>query len=466
MSEVHFGNIDSEMREGRVAQCRSFLEAVPQGERCSAEYLGALLRFYYRQSEFAQAVFVCEELFRLYPHDLIHRYVLFDCCSHLGWFERARAVADVMVAGSENPAKMLIQADFFHIFGLDNDAAQITEAFESQDHLATVTQSVVCQAIMRSQGIMRGIRGYARAWTNPHAMQVIYGRPALNDYWYGQQPLPERLEIAARGGVGDTFQWMRYLPILQAAGVEIKLTDERAAGIGFKPIAGNADIHWARPRLGELAMARSAGTMLTEPFALLTSLFPILGYADNPEGYLTTTADPVAEEQLREIRAKANGRPAVAVTWSSSESPWLFASKSLTIDQMAPLLEMQDIHWVVCQRGLQREAFLQTPQAELTTVLPTSFTFNQTGVVLEGLDAVVANCSSIVHLSAGLGCATFLLASAAADWRWESFPSSSPWYARTHIVRQPTLGDWDGAVTHLQSVLKAWMAGRIESSSP
>ena len=82
----------------------------------------------------------------------------------------------------------------------------------------------------------------------------------------------------------------------------------------------------------------------------------------------------MADGLLRSIRAEANGRPAVAVTWSSDESHLVFASKSLTLDQIEPLLAMGDIHWVVCQRGLQRQAWLETDLAATSTVLRSAAT--------------------------------------------------------------------------------------------
>ena len=462
MTEIHFGNLESEMRKGRAAACRAFLESVPQTERRGAEYLDALARFHFRLSEFAQAVSISQEIVRLHPRYSDHRYVLFDCCAHLGWFEAARQSAETMAAIHDKPAATMIQAEMLYAMGLDDEAVALGEALERYDHYAAMTQMTRSHATMRRDGLMRGLGAYRRAWTDPRAWDALYGAGAggsMSDYWHGQQPLPKRMVLRGRGGVGDTFQWMRYLPLLVASGVELVGVDERAAGIRFKPLTRRADIDWARMRLGDWGVARSGETMWTEPFTLFTALFPALGYADIPGGHLETTRDEVADGLLRSIRAEANGRPAVAVTWSSDESHLVFASKSLTLDQIEPLLAMGDIHWVVCQRGLQRQAWLETDLAATSTVLPATLDFAQTGAVLKGLDAVVTNCSSIAHLSGGLGCRTFMLASAAADWRWEGFPSTTPWYREMRIIRQPGLGDWNGAVSRLRAALRSWIGG-------
>ena len=108
-------------------------------------------------------------------------------------------------------------------------------------------------------------------------------------------------------------------------------------------------------------------------------------------------------------------------------------------------------------RGLQREAWLTRPESTLTTNLPGDLKFNQTGVITQALDAVVTIDSAMAHLSGALARPTFLLASAAADWRWGALPHATPWYATMDISRQPTLGDWAGAVALLNARLDGWM---------
>ena len=455
------------MRGGRVEACRAFLDGIAESERRSPEHLWAVVHYHYRLGEFAKAVSVYQELLRLGPthfdeKTVEQRSIFYDCCAHLGWTEPACEAAKTIAPRCNEASAIMVKAEALLAMGLDEEAAAITKPFERRDHSAIVTQLILCQAMMRRKGIQHGLAAYALAMTNPHAWVTLYGEDPqypMADYWHGQSFLPKRLILRTRGGVGDTLQWMRYLPFLHAVGVELS-TDGRLPGIGIKTLTEPVDIARAHARLGQWGEPLADRTMWTDPFALFTGLFEALGYADAPQGHLSTSPDADAEAHLRAIRAKAGGRPAVAITWSSNDGPWLFASKSLTLDQVRPLLAMEDIHWVVLQRGLQRDAWLAAPEASKTTILPTTFSFNQTGVLLQGLDAAVTNCSSIVHLSGGLGCETFLLASAAADWRWESFPSFTPWSQHTLLFRQPKLGDWDTAVERLRTALTAWVAAR------
>jgi len=58
---------------------------------------------------------------------------------------------------------------------------------------------------------------------------------------------------------------------------------------------------------------------------------------------------------------------------------------------------------------------------------------------------------------ANISFATF--SDAAADWRWGRDSRATPWYPTMIMVRQPTLGDWRGAVTELDARLDKWMSG-------
>ena len=462
MTEITFQTFDDAMREGRVEACSLFLASIPEAERQDFEYIRALLWFHYRQSQFEQTVAVHRELLRLQPTDYNYRHVLFDCCSHLGWVDRAREVVDAMAATAGELFTTLFQAEMLYVMGLDDEAAAISSPFERSDLYSTIAQMTLGQAKMRSLGVPGNVEAYSRAYTDRRARELIYGNEdgwPLDEYWYGQNPLPRRLILRGFGGVGDTFQWLRYVSFLNSVGVELVGLDGRTGGIALKPWDDDVERDWARVRMARWDGPLVDATYWTTPFALFTGLFPALGYAASSRGYLKTEPDPSAEDQLRAIRAKADGRPCLAVTWSSAESPH-FAARSLTFDQMKPLFAMDEVHWVVCQRGLNRQIFLESEYAATATVLPTSYSFNQTGVILEGLDAVVSNDGSLVQLGGGLGCKTFLLASAVTDWRWGIFPGSSPWYSQICLVRQPVLGDWDGAVDGLRAALNVWASAR------
>ena len=465
-TSISFETFSEAAARGRLSDCHAFMAGVDAhwGVQ-SLESLVVHAQFSHRISDFPAALALCEEITQRYPRYPNHRYILADVCAHLGKLGPARKALDALAAGRDPAEALLQRVEVLHVLGLDDEV--IGQAFDSP--LAPIdsqlTRMILGQSLMRRDGIAEGLSVYAEAWTTPEAKAAIYNAPDLISdplQWRADHALPEEIRVFRRGGVGDTLQWMRYLPHLSAAGVRAFLAenDDPVPGLTAVDLGDKGQAEEARRRL-------AAGTrppahqpiQIAEPFMLFTGLFPVLGYAARAEAYLRPSHDPEVDTLLAEITARAAGRPRIAVFWSANESHHIFAGRSLVAVQIAPLLAREDIHWVVLQRGAECAAWLKTPESALTSNPPATLSFNQTAGLLAGLDAVVTIDSALAHLAGGLGRPTFLLASAAADWRWGRDSRATPWYPTMDIVRQPALGDWPGAVTALGARLNAWMSG-------
>ncbi len=80
--------------------------------------------------------------------------------------------------------------------------------------------------------------------------------------------------------------------------------------------------------------------------------------------------------------------------------------------------------------------------------------YADTAALVANLDLVVAVDTSVAHLAAALGVATWILIPFHPDWRWlESAPDSTPWYASARLFRQPRYGDWEAVVNRIHQQL-------------
>jgi hypothetical protein len=66
---------------------------------------------------------------------------------------------------------------------------------------------------------------------------------------------------------------------------------------------------------------------------------------------------------------------------------------------------------------------------------------------------VVAVDTSVTHLAGTLGRPGFVVLPRAADWRWLRERSDSPCYPTLRLFRQPTSGDWDGALAAVRGAI-------------
>ncbi|HXK58182.1 MAG TPA: glycosyltransferase family 9 protein, partial [Gammaproteobacteria bacterium] len=85
--------------------------------------------------------------------------------------------------------------------------------------------------------------------------------------------------------------------------------------------------------------------------------------------------------------------------------------------------------------------------------------FAATAALIANLDLVITIDSAVAHLAGALGMETWVLLPYAADWRWMTGRSDSPWYQRMQLFRQQTPGNWRMPVAAMLERLQTIRAG-------
>lgn len=82
--------------------------------------------------------------------------------------------------------------------------------------------------------------------------------------------------------------------------------------------------------------------------------------------------------------------------------------------------------------------------------------FLESAEIVAGLDLVITIDTAMAHLAGSLGVPTWILLPAVdTDWRWLRGRTDSPWYPSVRLLRQPSPGDWAGALEAVESELNA-----------
>ncbi len=276
--------------------------------------------------------------------------------------------------------------------------------------------------------------GHLPAWSG-EALQgalVVHGEQGLGDVVQFARFLP-----ALRGRVGRVVMllegyWAPLAPLMASLhGVDRVVTDASALG-DERPVA----------RVSVLALPGLAGAM--------PNRLPLPPYL----------AQPRDRRDTWQARIASLPGPRVGLAWSvfaRDDHGYVTRHKSLSADELSPLLDVEGVNWVSLQPGQAGDPSLLGARAGRITATGTEIRdFGDTAALVEQLDLVIAPDTAVAHVAGALGKPVWLLERFHGCWRWRLEAGTTPWYPSLTIFRQSRFGDWTDAVSRVAAALADW----------
>jgi Glycosyltransferase family 9 (heptosyltransferase) len=458
MIEQYDAQLSPRLYAGDIDECLRFLDehAAEDGNR--PEYWHWRAVTHLRGGNFKEALEICCLLTRESDTFGYQLHCLGDVCAHLGLKQVALSMIEYY---AHKPSTIPIGAFLWRVYGWhymgEDERVLQLNADGIDQHSTCVLGHHQARSAMRLHGIAQGVESMHRFWSSHEARRILFPHVDVQHLWCGDRRLPARMSITSiASGYGDGVNWVRYVAALEAMGVQVDFAD--GSNERFRLAVPDAE----RARYADALRAAGfsvadSGSLWTEPFALFTSLFPVLGHAPLAR-YIEPVESNGADAILDDIRRRAGGRRCIGIFWSSCESANNFANRSLRLPDLDPLFNStDDVHWVVMQRGFERKRWLLDPRSadpERFTTLPDT-TLAQSLSIIDGLDAFVGNDGGLSHIAGALGKRSYMFLNQVADWRYERDPQRTPWYPAMRLVRARSLGDWDDVVRNLQQLIAA-----------
>lgn len=269
--------------------------------------------------------------------------------------------------------------------------------------------------------------------------------------WQGEGFQGETLLVYAEQGVGDTLQFLRFLPATQDRGGKVLVECQP----GLKPLierAGLAQQVVERTQDGHIPAA-------FDRYVPLMSLPGILGTpADGipaPIPYLRP--DPARAAAWHERLADAPGLK-IGLVWAGNPEHGNDRNRSCRLARLTPLFDLPGVSWHALQKGRAAEQLAEQGHA-VTDWAPHLHDWDETAAAIDNLDLVISVDSAVAHLSGALGTPVWILLPFAPDWRWGLERTSSPWYPSARLFRQPAPGAWDQVAGRVADALSGPAAG-------
>lgn len=263
-------------------------------------------------------------------------------------------------------------------------------------------------------------------------------------FWRGEPLHSARILLYAEQGLGDSLQFLRYVPMVQAAGGLVLLDVPSALLRLAAELPGLTALTTTGEPLGPFEWHCP---LMSLPLAFGTQVDSIPArapYLKAPEEAMRA-ADKLAWPD-RSLR--------VGLVWSGNPKYSDDLIRSVPRHLIASFLEVHGVCFFSLQLGAAASQ-LDVSQTALSDLQPAITDMADTAALLRHLDLVITVDTSVAHLSGALGRPTWVLLPFVPDWRWLMGRNDSPWYPTARLFRQPRFGDWPSVLQQVRSELAA-----------
>ncbi len=264
--------------------------------------------------------------------------------------------------------------------------------------------------------------------------------------WRGEPLDGARILLHSEQGLGDTLQFLRYVPLVQAAGGTVLLyvppcLQRLAAPLLSDPTSDLAVTAECLPPFDLQC------PLMSLPLAFQTTVHSIP--AEVP--YLTVPDD--ALRRAEDFHWPSEGLR-VGLVWSGNPQHANDRFRSIRLETLAPLLSLEGIHFFSLQVDVSA-GVLESLPARVTDLRPFITDMADTAALVSHLDLVITVDTAMAHLAGALAQPTWVLLSFGPDWRWLTDREDSPWYPTMRLFRQPQFGDWEPVLQRVRVELSA-----------
>jgi len=298
---------------------------------------------------------------------------------------------------------------------------------------------------LKQGNFRQGLSEYEDRWSTSYGFR--FRRTFPQPLWKGEPLEGSRILLHAEQGLGDTLQFVRYVPLVAARGGKVILEVQPRLHRLLAQTPGATEVICRGEVLPEFDWQCP---LLSLPLALCTEFDTIP--AQIPYLY----PDPVQVEVWKQRLAGDSLR--IGLAWSGSPLHPHERWRSIPLEQLAPLTRLEGTRFYSLQMGSPAGQVQQLgPHIHLVDLQNEQKDFADTAAIVANLDLVISIDTSVAHLAGAMGKPVWVLLSKSSDWRWFLDRDDSPWYPTARLFRQSTLGNWQDVMTRVERELRKFV---------
>ncbi|MDI9336087.1 MAG: tetratricopeptide repeat-containing glycosyltransferase family protein, partial [Gammaproteobacteria bacterium] len=303
---------------------------------------------------------------------------------------------------------------------------------DPQSSLAIWNKSV---ALLMAGRFSEGWPIYEHRWDINKYLKCPYA-----PLWLGKESLKNKtILLYAEQGHGDTIQFARYATMVAELGAKVILYVQPGLISVLNQIPGvwsceEFDPLWLR----EESKNRFdyATPLLSLPLAFNTHITNIpLG----KQNYLAVNKHKLAFWQNK---LGAPTKPRIGIVWSGSPTFKLDKYRSIPLQFLINHFLVSNFQYICLQKVIRDSDKMAFQQSSIVDTTEHIEDFSDTAALCKLMDLVISIDTGVVHLSAAMGCETWVMTPFSPDWRWLLDRTDSLWYPCIRLWRQDKSLDW------------------------
>ena len=292
--------------------------------------------------------------------------------------------------------------------------------------------------------------------------------PTTGAAWHGEAVAGRTILLYAEQGLGDTLQFMRYVPMVAARAARVVLAVPAPLvrlAAAMPGLGGDVHVIAQDRPIDELAAGCDLHcALMSLPWCFGTQ------WATIPAAipYVAVPPDEAASGFAR-LAGAVDDRswPLIGLVWAGGahpddlESMLIDRRRSLPVSAVATLAAVEGVRLV----SLQKDAATWPNWPDLFDPMGEVKDFMTTAAIIARLDLVITVDTAVAHLAGAMGKPVWMLSRFDGCWRWGDRATDTPWYPTMRIFRQSRDLDWTAVVMTVADELRAFVQARQEGSS-
>ncbi len=275
---------------------------------------------------------------------------------------------------------------------------------------------------------------FARGYALYDAHRKVYPHRHQERRWDGSPLNGKTILLYAQHGLGDTLQFVRYVPVVAQMGGRVLLQVQPALLKLLKNYPGAAEV-----------LPSGDQPIEFDAQATLLELPAILGHIQEtiPRAVPYLHADSVLSAAWAS-RLQNDVGFRIGIAWHGNPHQKDGLIRSCTLQDMERICRVPGliVYSLQCGKGSEELEASGLPLKKINDLDQHDGPFMDTAAIASLLDLVITIDTSIAHLAGGLGCPVWLAVPHWPDWRWMLDRSDSPWYPTMRIFRQVKPFEW------------------------